>query len=254
MMNRPEDAVPEDEDDIGVLIYQHAKREAKAAAAASLSQETHRRSARIKRAVGHTKPSVAAHTDVQCPRSARIKPVVAQTKAKSNRSKLQISKSSSGTRLRRVSNYYTDAWFTRYNELVKYKRELGNCDVPKGYKPNLQLGKWVHRQRDRFKDKLLSEDRIAKLNEIGFAWDAWSRVSKYYTDAWFTRYNELMEYKRETGNCDVPKGYKPNLQMGKWVHKQRERFKDKLLSEDRIAKLNEIGFVWDWKAKREVLG
>ena len=71
-MNQPKSAFTEDDDDIGVLIYQHAKREVENSAAA-LSQETdrtHRRSARITRTVALTK--AASHATVQSQKPVRI--------------------------------------------------------------------------------------------------------------------------------------------------------------------------------------
>jgi hypothetical protein len=63
------------------------------------------------------------------------------------------------------------SWMTRYNELVNYKREFGDCHVPNQYKANPLLGNWVQNQRSFFKTKSLSEDRIAKLKQNGFTWE-----------------------------------------------------------------------------------
>jgi hypothetical protein len=48
-----------------------------------------------------------------------------------------------------------DDWIERYNELGKYKRETGHCNVPANHKPNPQLGTWVQRQRQRLKSNSL---------------------------------------------------------------------------------------------------
>ena len=60
--------------------------------------------------------------------------------------------------------------------------------------------------------------------------------------SWVTHYNELVNYKREFGNCCVPFGYKTNPTLGRWVNWQRRQFKSNQLAEHRIEKLNEIGF------------
>jgi hypothetical protein len=95
------------------------------------------------------------------------------------------------------------------------------------------LGKWVANQRQRFKNKSLSEERIAKLNKLGFTWEVWMK-----------RYNELVEYRREFGNCNVPVKYQSQTLLGEWVRRQRQHFKNKSISEERINKLNAIGFAW----------
>jgi hypothetical protein len=77
------------------------------------------------------------------------------------------------------------------------------------------------------------------LNKIGFDWGGSTG------DTWMTFYNELVQYKREFGNCKVPSNYKSNPPLERWVAGQRSSMKSKSLSEDRIKKLNRLGFIWD---------
>ena len=58
-------------------------------------------------------------------------------------------------------------WETRFNELVQYKAKHGDCNVPRSQG---QLGKWVNNQRTIYKKGKLSQDRIDRLNGIGFDW------------------------------------------------------------------------------------
>jgi hypothetical protein len=136
----------------------------------------------------------------------------------------------------------TAKWLKRYNELVEYKRETGNSNVPKKYKSNPQLGTWVNTQRGAFRRESLAKDRNAMLNEIGFEWRLGPTP---ILCSWKTRYYELVEYKRDFGDCNVSGRYKPNPQLGTWVRWQRNQFKNKSLSKERIRKLNEIGFAWE---------
>ena len=56
-------------------------------------------------------------------------------------------------------------------ELVAYKAIHGHTNVSQNDNENKKLGKWVNTQRNaKTKDKL-SEERVNKLNEIGFVWD-----------------------------------------------------------------------------------
>jgi hypothetical protein len=128
-----------------------------------------------------------------------------------------------------------DDWIKRYGELVEHKRELGHCNVLKSYKANPSLAYWVYSQRVLFKSKSLSRERIAKLNQIGFTWN------RSKEDIWIERYNELVEYKRKFGGCNVRKA---NPSLAEWVIHQRVLFKSKSLSKERIAKLSQIGFTW----------
>ena len=61
-------------------------------------------------------------------------------------------------------------WTTRYNDLVAYKKRHGHCNVPTRCKENKSLGSWVDHTRQQFKHGELSDDRVAMLDQIGFAW------------------------------------------------------------------------------------
>jgi hypothetical protein len=132
-------------------------------------------------------------------------------------------------------------WMESYNELVKYNHEVGGCKVPKGYQRNPQLASWVDHQRQKFKKNSLSKECITKLDALGFVWQV--RDVTLQVD-WGVRYNELVEYKQQFGHCNVSQKYKSNVQLGRWVAKQRQRFKNNTLPRDRIAKLNLLGFAW----------
>lgn len=83
-------------------------------------------------------------------------------------------------------------WNLRYNELIDYRNEHGDLLVPELYNDNVKLGKWVQRQRKRkkvyddIKDnkvprsnlKPLSEEEIAKLDQVGFVWQVRDRKRK----------------------------------------------------------------------------
>jgi hypothetical protein len=55
-----------------------------------------------------------------------------------------------------------------FHLLVQYEEIYGHCNVPRRYKQDPVLGRWVNTQRQR-KDKL-SDDQCAKLDDLGFSW------------------------------------------------------------------------------------
>ena len=134
-----------------------------------------------------------------------------------------------------------DAWTARYHELVAYKAEHGDCNVPRSY-ANQTLGRWVNTQRKAFKNGKLSDERVRKLDDIGFEGEPRKKNEHV---SWTTRYDQLVSYKAEHGNCNVPQYYEANKSLGNWVHSQRTAFKVGKLSEDRVRKLNGIGFGWE---------
>ena len=134
-------------------------------------------------------------------------------------------------------------WATRYNELVAYKQQYGDCNVSRYHAMHKTLGYWVGKMRTEFKNGKLSGERVAKLNELGFVW----RIREKKPDAvdWTTRYNELIAYKQQHGDCNVSQYDASYKSLGHWVNKTRTAFKNGKLSDERIAKLNELGFVWE---------
>ena len=130
-----------------------------------------------------------------------------------------------------------DKWTTRYNELVAYKQQHGHFDVSVHDESKRGLFYWVGNTRTQFKNGKLSEERIAKMNEIGFVWNRQIRTD------WTTRYNELVAYKKHYGHCNVSRHNKDNKSLGHWVDHVRRRYKNGKLSNENISKLIEIGFV-----------
>ena len=130
------------------------------------------------------------------------------------------------------------AWEEMYSFLCEFNKKHGHCNVPEGYPENPSLATWVYRQRKKIKQ--LAQLRIDKLNEIGFDWDP-------LATAWMKMYKALCEFKKENGHCKVPEGYSHNRQLATWVSHLRESYKKKNLSQERIDRLNRLGFCWTIK-------
>ena len=134
-------------------------------------------------------------------------------------------------------------WNACFNELLKYKAEHGDCDFPTRQG---KLGTWVCTQRSAYWADSLAQDRIDRLNSIGFKW---SLGQTGPTVPWKSRFHELVQYKAMHGECDVPV---KQGRLGLWVHRQRTNYRKNKLSQDRVDCLNDIGF--DWTPLREVQG
>lgn len=63
--------------------------------------------------------------------------------------------------------------------------------------------------------------------------------------SWDSMYEKLIEYKKNYRDCNVPDRWSEDPQLGKWVGKQRTKRNYGFLSNVRIARLDEIGFIWD---------
>jgi hypothetical protein len=143
-----------------------------------------------------------------------------------------------------------ESWHNRYQELVEYRKEHGDCLVPANY-INASLAKWVGQQRFQYKLLIegkpggIAKERIDLLNELGFVWNAFDAI-------WSTRYEELRQYQERHGNCRVPFDYPENPGLAFWVIEQRRTYKARNgqnnaqgMPDERIQQLEELGFEWN---------
>ena len=132
-------------------------------------------------------------------------------------------------------------WNARYRELEAFKAEHGHCNVPQ--KSHGPLGAWVNDQRKASKQGRLSEERVRRLDDLGFEWsprDGGTLLVRKQSQ-WDARYRQLEDFKAEHGHCNVPKSQEL---LGRWVEYQREAYRKSKLSEERARKLDDLGFEW----------
>jgi len=133
------------------------------------------------------------------------------------------------------------SWQQMFEALKAYKKEHGECRVPRTYKSNPQLAKWVKQQRKVYSEQQLSVERVKNLEQLGFEWNP-NRTK------WDEMFEALHVYKKKHGDCRVPQRYEHNRQLATWVNSQRRFYSRQQMSADRIKRLQEIGFQWNTKA------
>ena len=78
-----------------------------------------------------------------------------------------------------------------------------------------------------------------------------TRIRPYQSGNWMERYAELVDFKKKHGHCLVPNTFKENPPLAEWVKRQRYQYKLRNLgehnsmTEERIQKLEQLGFVWN---------
>jgi uncharacterized protein YutD len=116
------------------------------------------------------------------------------------------------------------AWEDRLSELTDYRKINEHCNVPRKYSENTKLANWVNAQRKDYrldlegKTSRMTLSRIQKLESLGFEWDIRGT-------AWEERFSELNDYRKTHGHCNIPYNYSKNIQLGKWVSKQRHQYR-----------------------------
>ncbi|KAL7532130.1 hypothetical protein ACHAXR_004458 [Thalassiosira sp. AJA248-18] len=120
------------------------------------------------------------------------------------------------------------------------------CDNPK-------FGSWVMTQRNFAKAGKVTDDRIKRLNSIGFVFDVPAYLMK-----WNAQFGALQCYKTEHGHCLVPRSYSEDPQWASWVDWQRQAAKVGKVSDDQMKRLHSIGFIFEvqdnkWDVQFDVL-
>lgn len=87
----------------------------------------------------------------------------------SNKSKAQPIRTSRRTPTRR-SRKTLCTWHSMYEQLVQYKAEKNECNVPRKFVGNPSLGEWVAHQRLLGRDGALSQKQVQALDALGFFW------------------------------------------------------------------------------------
>lgn len=146
-------------------------------------------------------------------------------------------------------------WNARYEALRAFYKQHGlfEADEPK------ELATWIRNQRTQYRYmhqeekhhlNFLTEERIEKLESLGFVWNP--------QDAkWKQMYMLLVDFRDRFGHCDVPTKWKENVKLSQWVSHQRFKYKARQqgrkvgesIKKEQIERLESIGFCWDPKGQ-----
>ena len=140
----------------------------------------------------------------------------------------------------RIVERTTTSWEEGFARLEQYVNETGNARVPTAFTSSdgCNLGGWVSNQRDARNRSKMPEERIARLDALGFVWDK-------YENQWEDGFSRLQEYFNKHGHSRVPLRLTSDggFKLGSWVSRQRRNRGN--LTADQTARLDSLGFVWD---------
>ena len=126
--------------------------------------------------------------------------------------------------------------------LCIYKEFYGNIDVPRRYTDanHLYLGRWLERQKSFYREGQLPHEQVQKLEALGCKW------SRDLDRRFESMFQLLCDYKEKYGNVNVPPKFKTaqGESLGNWCNNLRARYRLGKIDEDRVRRLDEIGFIW----------
>ena len=143
------------------------------------------------------------------------------------------------------------SWNKNFAAAQKYFEENGNL-CPKSTfvtENGVNLGSWLSNIRTYKKcgiqKNYLTDERISELDKLGMVWD----VPDYIFEK---NYFAALEYFRSHGGLDVPADYisESGVKLGSCIRNLRRARQNGTLSDMQIARLDEIGMIWEDKFTR----
>ena len=144
----------------------------------------------------------------------------------------------------RLNDALTASWDEMYGYAKSYYEAHGDLNVPDRYRTEngRRLGGWVATQRlvrKGLRRGVLSEERAAKLEDIGMVWQIRS-------DGWTRYYKAAKAYYEAHGDLRTPRTSTFNgVELGIWLINMRAERKRGRLTGTQIAALDKLGMDWD---------
>ena len=138
-------------------------------------------------------------------------------------------------------------WEQKFEAARRYFQEYGNLQVPTRYAApdGMYLGQWIQSVRKDYKSGRLDEDSIQRLESIGMVWDV-------EQTQWEQQYRAAEAYYREHGDLNILSRYKTpdGFLLGRWLQRMRRDYRDGVLEQEYIERLESIGIIWDMQDSR----
>ena len=141
------------------------------------------------------------------------------------------------------------SWEKYFAAAQEYYQSDGNLRVPIYYisESGVRLGEWIRRiralRKNNSNSKLLDSERIELLDSMGMIWNVPDFV-------WLQNYNECVEYYKQHGNIDVPKGYvtPSGVKLDLWLKNIQSTLRGQnpyyRVTDEQKHQLEELGFQW----------
>jgi len=135
-------------------------------------------------------------------------------------------------------------WERCFLRLLEFRRRFGHCHVPAEWAENINLGRWVVKTRRLKNAGRLGVDKVLRLNEVGFVWDAIGKRQGEHDAVWSEWLAKLNTYHQKYGHWRVPTEQRRFHRLRVWMDNQRINYHRGWLSAERIRRLEEVKFPW----------
>ena len=143
-------------------------------------------------------------------------------------------------------------WERSFLRLREFRRRFGHSHVPAEWAENVNLGKWVGKMRRLKRAGRLSDEKLCRLNEVGFVWDATGKREAEQDAVWSKRLARLQMFHQQNGHWRVPTDQRRYHSLRVWMDNQRINYRRGWLTAERIRRLEKVKFPWVSDRGREV--
>jgi hypothetical protein len=132
-----------------------------------------------------------------------------------------------------------EIWIIQLNHLKEYF-ELNQKypNIREEYPKGNELGGWTQKQLGYIKNKTMKPDRLKKFKRLGIP----TTKKELF---WFSRYNYLIEYRKENPNSwpSYRFIYNKDIKLGLWCNLQRKAIRNSELEDNKLKMLKKIEFM-----------
>lgn len=134
------------------------------------------------------------------------------------------------------------AWNIRFSAWKNFAERSANSSS-EGSAADRRILAWVTTQRTAYRKGTLRADRRLVLESAGFEWTKAGDPS--WDESWEAKLAEWVDFTQNHSREPLFKGDTPKERtLAAWVTKQRSRYRNGFLSDDKVRRLVEVGFKW----------
>ena len=143
-------------------------------------------------------------------------------------------------------------WEHSFQRLLEFHRSFGHSHVPAEWAEDFKMGRWVVKMRLLNRAGRLSAEKVRRLNEVGFVWDAKGKREAEQDVVWSKWLAKLHTFYQQHGHWRVPTDQRRFHSLRVWMDNQRISYHRGWLSAERIRRLEKVEFPWVSERVRQV--
>ena len=137
-------------------------------------------------------------------------------------------------------------WMDNYNAVLEIAQKHGRLYFPNHDSTARRLSCWLVTQKNRKDIGHYEKQKLEELKKYGYEMGRTRRDK-----VWQEMFDQYCQYTKVTGRSVVSSTNPAYRQLSAWVANQRQTYKRGKMSNERIQRLKEVGFVFSKNAQKK---